>query len=201
MEKQQLSDGLKNHLNKNYENIAPYYKKKPVILEELILLTFEINRCLLVGANMATITLTNYLLENLLKIALMKDEQKFLPIEAPWDKNLEKLDDKYTSWALEKTINACCARSLISKEQKKQLLNFKEKYRNGFSHSSRRLILKDFESPHKPNDIRTLLRKSSENQALEVFMFSKENALSYYDYVFHLIFDIEKNLTDKHSLL
>jgi len=198
MDKKDIKNGLLNHLDNNYKKIAPYYNQKPVLFKELILNTFEINRCLIIGASMASITLTNYLLERLLKTALMADENKFLPIEAPWEENLKKTHLKYIDIDIYKAINLCCSKGLISKAQKNKLHIFRNQYRNGFSHSSSDLILNDVEIPYPLNDIRYEIRMSPDFQALELYNFAKSNALPYYDYVFHLIFDIENRLKSKY---
>ena len=51
--------------------------------------------------------------------------------------------DKYDHENLYQTINNVCSRGLITNDQKMILLDFKEKYRNAYSHSEKRKIFQE----------------------------------------------------------
>lgn len=107
-------------------------------LSEIDPIRDEICRCIVFGLNQAAITLTNNLLEKGLKALLINDElRKLIPqgmshenIESAFKKPIEDFSGK----SMEQTINACATRNIITKTQKMQLKEFKNKIRDSFSH-------------------------------------------------------------------
>ena len=103
---------------------------------ELDPLRDEICKCLICGLYQAAITLTNHLLESSLK--------KCLAIKYEIDNKNPQLELKdafkdgishYNSWNLNKTINEARIKQLITEEQKNQLHQFREDFRNAYSHA------------------------------------------------------------------
>jgi hypothetical protein len=113
---------------------------------ELDPLRHEICLCLTFGLCQAAITLTNHFLESLLKYSLIVNHAR------KNDVNEKDIDGKVVSSLIEyhregfelynnadlaTTINRSCSVGLISKEQKKELHLYREKFRNAFSHSDK----------------------------------------------------------------
>ena len=97
----------------------------------------EICKCIICGLYQSAITLTNHLLEKSLKFCLAIKYSKSN------NKDCRKLEDvfteginKYDNLLLEDTINRACTQHLITKEQKKVLKDFKDLFRNPYSHAS-----------------------------------------------------------------
>ncbi|WP_424002242.1 hypothetical protein [Maribacter sp. IgM3_T14_3] len=93
--------------------------------------------------------MTNHLLEDTLKTGLLYSEYG-----VKLSSNLEEMDtfykeglDKYSSLDLSRTINSSCSKGLITKAEKKILHEFRERLRNGFSHSDSRKIFKNIKVP------------------------------------------------------
>jgi len=115
-------------------------------LPELDLIRHEICLCLILGLDQAALTLTNHLLESLLKYALIYYEadrttakrrvpkgqavQSLVELTAP---ALRKYGDK----DLSHNINSACRVGLITKDQKKELHRYREIFRNAWSHSDK----------------------------------------------------------------
>lgn len=106
----------------------------------------EISLCLMFGLNQAAITLTNHLLENLLKTTLIVyySKDKF-----PKDSK-DKVDDlvemtreareKYGEMALGDCINNVRKAGLIDKKQQNFLHEIRDAFRNAFSHADKEKI-------------------------------------------------------------
>ncbi|MDR2891404.1 MAG: hypothetical protein LBV18_07435 [Alistipes sp.] len=100
-------------------------------------LRVEVCKCIIFDLHQAAITLTNHLLEYSLKFCLGLKHSKDNKNDA------KTLGDafaagveKYDNMPLADTINAACSQGLISKEQKKQLHEFRKDFRNAWSHAS-----------------------------------------------------------------
>ena len=103
----------------------------------------EICLCLMFGLSQASITLTNHLMESVLKYVLIEKHSKD---ETPPRKGkaitdfVRKFADAlgiYDNSDLNKNINKSCSLGLITKEQKKLLHKFRINYRNAYSHSEK----------------------------------------------------------------
>ena len=132
-------------INRHYPSIRKSYHNH-YGWPELDTLRDEICICITFGLSQAAITLTNHLLENLLKLALIikcgnKIKQSEEDIEGRVITALiEKYKDcieKYNGKSLSTTINLARKEGLISKEQKKQLHQFREIFRNAYSHADK----------------------------------------------------------------
>ena len=197
-------------LHKNFPELTKYFEVRPEIFFELETLIYEINKCLILEFHRATITLTNNLLERLLKLALIYNEAGIGPIPTEqWNSVFEGPNQRYGSIDLGNSIEKCKKLELISKAEKIILFDtIRELMRNGFSHADSSKILsnlpddsKAFEGNlHNPTDI----KKVSINQkvipflqALQMENFAKATAKDYFDFVFKLIFQIEKRIIEK----
>jgi hypothetical protein len=88
--------------------------------------------CLVIDAHFASITLSNHILERLLKIALIYNDSLHEGQEASI-----KAYNKYQGMALRASITNCFNKKLIDLEEKKFMEDFiNDLVRNGFSHSS-----------------------------------------------------------------
>ena len=161
--------------------------------------------------NRASITLTNHLLERLLKLALIYNESGFgpTPLEE-WNEKFGEPTKKYSSISLGNSIELCKKKGLISVSEKDILFNtIRVLMRNGFSHADSTDILANIpdETPmfvgnlKRPND---KLKEVGLNQkiiptfqALQMEDFAKENAKPYFHFVFKLIHKIENRIIEK----
>jgi hypothetical protein len=96
----------------------------------------EICKCFMCGLYQSTMTLTNHLLEKSLKFCLaskhtFETKEKDSDIRNAFKEGIDKYDDSM----LEQTINAACTQGLITKNQKKELKEFRHKFRNPYSHA------------------------------------------------------------------
>ena len=110
----------------------------------------EICYCLLLDLTQASITLTNHLLEKHLKLLLIYNEKG----QGRQAQNLKEMYElygeasaKYGSQDLSNTINLCCSRALITKEDKKHLHKYRKIFRNGFSHADMEKIFGNAKIP------------------------------------------------------
>lgn len=137
-DKKYIIEALLKSVNENYEKIKPLldneYSSQFEFLKE------EICFCLICGLNQASITLTNHFFENFFKTMVqlkeVKDNEDKIPLDDKYTKAIEDYDNKN----LEQIINKACSLSLITKEEKKILIELKNKYRNPYSHSEKRKI-------------------------------------------------------------
>ena len=115
MEKKIFENGFNEKLNKNFKERSKYYDFRLQIFSELKTIIFEINNCLLFELNRASITLTNFLLERLLKLALIYNEVGIGPIELhKLNKAFKDPNVKYNSINLSNSINLCKKKRLIA---------------------------------------------------------------------------------------
>lgn len=101
----------------------------------------EICKCFMCGLYQSTITLTNHLIERSLKFCLatkstLETKVKNSDITTAFREGI----DKYDNSMLDQTINAACTQGLITKEQKKELKEFREKFRNPYSHAFNKIF-------------------------------------------------------------
>ena len=132
-------------INRHYLSIRDAYHNT-YEWSELDPLRHEICICIMLGLCQAAITLTNHLLESLLKYSLIilhgrkkkqkEEEIKGRAVTSIVEKYKEVIE-RYGNANLDTTINCACTAGLISKEQKKILHDFREKFRNAYSHSDK----------------------------------------------------------------
>jgi hypothetical protein len=202
--------GFNEKLYKNYPELSKYFEFKLEIFFELQTMIYEINKCLILEFHRATITLTNHLLERLLKIALIYNEVGVGPIPTDqWNSVFEEPNKIYGSIDLGNSIEKCKKLGLISAEEKVILFDtIRDLLRNGFSHADSSKILSNLPNDSKafegnllnPTDIKevTINQKVIPFlQALQMENFAKTTAKDYFDFVFKLIFQIEKRILVK----
>ncbi|HEY5122643.1 MAG TPA: hypothetical protein VIK14_02795, partial [Ignavibacteria bacterium] len=165
--------------------------------------------CLILELDKATITLTNYILERLLKLALIHQEVGIgsIPIEK-WNSVFEGPNQKYSSLTLGDSINQCKKHKIITQSEKDFLFNtVRELMRNGFSHADAGKILKDipentvgfyasFTNPSEIKQVELNQKTISPLQAVQIDNFAKANSFLYFDYVFGLIDKIENRIIE-----
>lgn len=126
---------LNDCLKPNYEIVKSVFNNE-YGFPALDPLRDEICKCFMCGLYQSTITLTNHLLERSLKFCLaskytFETKEKESDIRTVFKEGI----DKYDNSMLEQTINAACTQGIITKDQKKELKAFRDKFRNPYSHA------------------------------------------------------------------
>ena len=213
MEKEIFRKSFIEKLDKNFPQQSKYFEFQLKIFCEFNTLIFEINKCVILELNRATITLTNNLLERLLKLALINNETGIGSIKfEKWNEVFEEPNRKYNSIKLGNSIELCKKFELITQGEKDYLFNIvRVLLRNGFSHSDSSEILKDlpdesvmfegsFTNPNAElKEVKINQKIMPTFQALQMEEFAKTNAKPYFEFVFDLIFKIEQRLIEKNK--
>ena len=193
---------FKKALEENFDHYKHYLRNpRFYYFTDLKSTIGEIIKCLIIEAHTAAITLTNHFLERILKLALIQKTSGTQPEKiTDWNETYS-VSDKYSNWKMGATIKKCKELKIISKSQFKELTDFQESIRNGFSHYDPKKILRDSE-----NTIDLIDKSGSENKKNEglnykeiptlqnffVRKFARENSEEYFDYVFNLMLSIER---------
>ncbi len=132
---QSFVSDLNECLSPNYEIVQSIFNNE-YGFPALDPLRDEICKCFICGLYQSTMTLTNHLLEKSLKFCLaskhtFETKKKDSDIRNAFKEGIDKYDDSM----LEQTINAACTQGLITKIQKKELKEFRHKFRNPYSHA------------------------------------------------------------------
>lgn len=181
---------------------------------EIDVLRHEVCLCLIFGLYQAAMTMTNHMLENLLKTSLgYKDSfDNFEPDDE--DKSTESLInslkpsfEKYDDQNLHNTIGAAYGKGLISEDQKDKLQKFREDYRNAYSHAEKGKIHKDREIPiqgvHLDEESKEFEVEPETEQKIADLPFihgqaqyyhAKAHAPAYFRYVDDLVWQIKEKL-------
>ena len=210
MEKKVFEDDFLLKLNKNFERQSQYFDFEFYVLSELGTSIFEINKCLILEFYRASITLTNNVLERLLKLALIYNEVGIEPKPLDnWNEIFVEPNKKYGTIQLGNSIELCKKLGLLTAEEKTFLFDtIRELMRNGFSHYDTSKILENipeettffsgsFSNPTELSEVKMNQKVIPIFQSLQVENFAKQNALFYFDYVFKLIKSIEERLKSK----
>lgn len=199
---------LEESLQKNFDSNTSYFEYEFRVLYELEPSIFEIGKCAIMRLNHAVITLTNHLLERLLKLALthkiLRMNRKLIN---EWNNNFSAPMQKYGSLTLGKSIEQCKKEDLIDDDEKDFLFNIvRETFRNGFSHGDAAKILSELPDENKYYHTKpestdwhemTLNPKLiPQLQTVHMESFANENAKFYFDYVFQLMIRIEGRLLE-----
>ncbi len=141
LSKEALIDETLKNIESYYDDIK-YELETPYISTEFDFLREEICKCLIFRQNQAAITLTNHLVEYFLKTMLefengLNQDNNISDLGEKFKESVEK----YDNINLDKSINIACSKGIIDKEDKKELVKFKIKYRNPYSHSIKAKIL------------------------------------------------------------
>jgi hypothetical protein len=210
MRKEIFEKAFEEKLNKNFPKFSKYFDFKLKAFNELNTQLFEVNKCLLLEFNRAGITLTNNLLERLLKLALIYDEVGVgpKPIES-WNEIFAEPNRKYNQIKLGNSIELCKKKELITEKEKVVLFeHIRVLMRNGFSHADSTEILAGlpndsvmyqatFSNPSNVQEVKINQKVIPFMQSLQMENFANENAVDYFDYVFKLIFRIEERILKK----
>ena len=212
MEKKIFEESFSEKLNANFSRQAKYFEFDFEIFQELGSSVFEINKCLIFEFYRASITLTNHVLERLLKIALIYNEAGIGPIPTTdWTSIFEGPNRKYSTISLANSIELCRKNDLITAEEKEYLFNtVRILMRNGFSHAYSSQILSSFPddssffqgSFSNPEEIKRIVVNQKVvpfMQAIQMDNFAKENSSSYFDYIFELTLKIESRILDRNK--
>ena len=143
---------LTGNLISNYKNIRDIFITK-YILVELEPLRIENCYCLIIGLNQASITLTNHLLEKFLLNTLIYKEcidKKNNKENRSFDRYFEDEINELNDLTLEKKINKAFEKGLITEDNKTDFHNFRDCFRNAYSHSN---IKKTFGNSNIPAHI------------------------------------------------
>jgi hypothetical protein len=158
--------------NTDFENnLAKIEKQLETAYEwdELNPLRIEIAQCLLSGLSLAAITSTNLLIELFLKVSLIYNETppsaSFCPIDT--ERFMEPLD-KYSSMPLHDNVIDAWNKGLITAEEKEHIKEWKEKFRNPFSHADIKGILDN--KPSMMNLVGSRLASKSIKEACKYFI-------------------------------
>jgi hypothetical protein len=170
---------LNSTLSDNYINIKDIFNSQ-YNYPKLDSVRSEICKCLICNLNQAAITLTNHLIESSLKMCLaIRYSIENKNTEAQMEDLFKSGIEKYDKLDLDDNINRACRQALITKEQKIQLKQFKDDFRNPYSHASSVGILKDrmikgkIISLNKGENPEKLLEKIFEDREEKV-MFAKD---------------------------
>ncbi|MGE0018234.1 MAG: hypothetical protein AB7S72_01095 [Draconibacterium sp.] len=212
MEKQLFEKAFINSLNKNFQSHSKYFDFEFCVFNELEGTVFEINKCLILEFYRASITLTNYLLERLLKLSLIYNEAGIGPQPfEEWGSTFEEPNKTFSRYVLANSIKECRKLDLITESEKVILYDkIRELMRNGFSHADSTKILKEIPdetimfqgSFSNMKDIKPISVNQKIIPAIQAILienFAKENASNYFDYVFELIQKIEKRLIERNN--
>ena len=130
----------------NYVKVRDAYQQE-YGLPEIDPVRQEVALCVIFGLYQAAISLTNHLLESLLKYALIYHYA--LEHQPPADQDLpghaahalvdwlSKAKELYGDKDLDFTINRACTVGLITKAEKKKLHEVRERFRNAYSHADK----------------------------------------------------------------
>ena len=122
---------------------------KLTLLKSLYPILAEICSCFYLQKNMAAVTLTNHLLESAIKFALVFKEGNGKTFDdlAKMDTLFEKECKMYMYEDIGKNIGTLYKKGMITKEQQKRLIQFKNLYRNAYSHASNNAFVEQASTP------------------------------------------------------
>lgn len=199
-------------IEKNYPQFSYFFEYDYHVFDDLKTVVFEICKCLIFGLNKSAITLTNYFLEKLMKLALVYEKVAIEPTEPnKWQETYGVAEYSYGSLMLNDTITKCFEKELITEIEKGILIDvLKNIIRNDFSHGDASKILK------KLSDSQMMVYGNFDNfsennisfmninpkivpfmQATSIDKFADVNAFSYFKKVFEIHVNIEQKLLDK----
>ena len=209
--KKYTEDSHKKELIEKLDSNFPIYKKYLHLHSFFYLRELDVNikeacDCLIFELYTACITLTNHIFEKALKLTLIQNDIGLLNLGYDdWSK-LEPVYKKYANEPMGKTLDICKNIGLINDLEYKELVVYKEKYRDGFSHYSPSKILKnESKIVISTNDIKEQKAKIKELSRQKIppsfhnFLvndFSKNNAENYLKYILKIISHLEIKLAN-----
>lgn len=211
--KLKLEEKFKRGLSENFDNVKRYIngrQKQPVIFLGLRPKIEEAISCLIMNSNTACITITNLILERLLKLALITDMVGLNNMKVQeWNEAYAKAHAKFASKVMGETIPMCRKRGLVTLEEEVELNEYREMIRNGFSHFDVDQILKEkedivtmfhskFSNPDDITPVDLNIKTIPSLQDYHVSDFAESNSHFYFDFVHELIIKIEWRLQEKY---
>lgn len=148
----------------------------------------EACNCYVIGATTACITVTSHLLERYCKELLIQVDfgPSFMRLNFELDGTSPTDLSVYLNRDLSQTLSACKSKGLLSKEMWKLLDNYREIFRNGFSHYDPARILKGLtykvsitNNPDEPMQERKYKLHDIPHVGLVVDVFAEQNAWKY----------------------
>jgi len=104
----------------------------------------EIRNCLIYGMFQAAITLTNHYMEKFLKVALINSEVTVMMTDYQlFNEQREAAIKKFGKKVLFENINSAFDKNIITDHEKTALFQFKNLYRNTFSHFDHQSLISD----------------------------------------------------------
>ena len=129
---------------KNMCTLEPFYNFRFYLFCQQEFLIDEILNCLLLGFNQASIFTTNHLLEKILKVSLMRKHTEGLFVGNPeFNQKSNEAKNKYDSQTLHENIQCALDLKILTQEERENLVELKNKFRNPYSHAQMLPILKD----------------------------------------------------------
>lgn len=178
---------------------------KLTLLKSLYPILAEICSCFYLQKNMAAITLTNHLFESAIKFALVFKEGNGKTFDDPakMDTLFEKECKMYMYEDMGKNIGTLYKKGMITKEQQKRLIQFKNLYRNAYSHASNNAFVEQASTPivigdfSNPDYIENKQAKVAYNPLLMVnarMDFINRTGFSYFQEVVNLIMILDRQI-------
>lgn len=210
MKRETIIKNNQESINRSYSEFEPYLDIDYKLFFDLRSTVWEITNCIMLEFDKAAITLTNNLLERLLKLSLIYNDVGIDPIPFnQWNNVFSETDSKYGSIKLGNSIELCKKHNLITQEEKNYLFHsIRELMRNGFSHADASKILKEYpdemvgfqgslSNPSSINRLNLNQKTIPPLQGVQIENFAKSNAKSYFLYVVELLKKIEYRLISK----
>lgn len=151
----EILDSREPHVIKIYPKIRDIFRNG-YEWPEMDTLRYEISLCLTFGLYQAAITLTNHMLESLLKFSLSykyvfdkqpekesKTGRSITSLIKELKPGFEEYDDKTLYFTIEEAFKV----GTINEERKKQLHNYRQLPRNAYSHAEKNKIHRDIKIP------------------------------------------------------
>lgn len=172
----------------------------------------EICKCLICDLCQASITFTNHLLESFFKTMLIYHD--FVKQKIAINENgliiPKNIIDKYDNLDLSQTLNQSKRKSIITKEEWKILDEYRDRFRNAYSHAEKKKIFKEIKVKTNKAEIEDRQIKINESimtsivnipssQGIAQVILSKELAFNYFISVDGLIREILSSRSLKKS--
>lgn len=194
---------------RNFDSKKNYYLFTSGLFcfKELEIYFIENIKCLILEYFSASITLSNMILERMLKLALIQYEVGVVEKIEDWNQKFTSAN-KYSRLTLENSITECKKRDLINENQEKKLHEYRKKVRNGFSHYDPNQILinevktigaviQNIDSK-KVKHLEINYKDVPVLQTLYVNKFAKKNAEEYFDFIMNTKRHLEKYFLKKY---
>lgn len=207
MQKSIFQTAFQEKLDKNFEKFNPYFDYQYQVFHDLGTTVFQAAKCLILEMPIASITISNHILERLLKLALIYKMAGIGPMPSEQvNEVFEATHNKYNHHTLGSSIELCKKEGLITDSEKDILFTIvREQIRNGFSHADMEKVLANI--PDSIDAIQASLSNPNERkaisfnpkvvpifQAIALEQFATANAENYFIAVFNLLRNIEAKL-------